>query len=519
MKNSTRKIITLFSVIFTGVMTLSLSGCLNTIDELTHEHTFSTSWTSDENSHWHEATCGHNVKGNEAAHTFGNWVVDKNATETETGLKHHNCTVCNYKEEQVIPVKSTETTDAWTIMLYICGSDLESGTTNGRLNALATEDIKEILSVNGQPDDVNIIIETGGAKKWSSRYGISSTKLERWHVANRQLVKDTSLTYASMGEVSTFQSFLEWGLTNYPAEKTAVILWNHGGALTGVCFDEKKDNDCLMASEIDTAFSNVFKKLDIEDKLEFIGYDACLMQVQDIAELNSKYFNYMVGSQESEAGDGWKYDEWVDDLYAKRDTTVILKAICDEFIEAYDELYGAAGFANDQTQSYLDLSKMANYKAKFEEFASSMTSIVKKSSFNNTIKKAKNYGDTYMDAEEHDYYIDSLGYDYEMFDEVIEDGETYYLLHGYYDFAVFDVKDFLNKVKASTLGADATKINAVLEALDEVICYNKIGNEAGNSCGLSLVCPVDEWSAENCYGEDETNFTVWQSITTTSRNY
>ena len=485
-----------------------------------HQHTFSSEWTSDSSTHWHEATCGHDVKGSEAAHIFGAWVIDTEATETAEGLKHRNCTVCNYKEEETIPVKTPTTADAWTVMIYLCGSDLESGDDGyGGIAALATEDLKEILSVSNQPDDVNIIVETGGAKKWSSKYGISSKKLERWHVANKKLVKDDSLTYAGMGKTTTFQSFLEWGLTEYPAEKVGVILWNHGGAMGGVCYDENDGDDSLSASEIDTAFNNVFDKYNIEDKFEFIGYDACLMQVQDIAEINSQYFKYMVGSEESEAGDGWRYDYWVDDLYAKKDTDVILKAICDGFIDAYDELYGKQGYANDQTQSYLDLSKMANYKAKFEEFASTMSSIVKKSSFNTFIKKVKNYGDTYMNKSDYQYYLE-LGYSADMFDKVVEDGQTYYLLHGYYDFAVFDAKDFFTKLKASTLGADTAKINAALNALEEVICYNRIGDDAGKSYGLSLVCPVDEYSATNCYPEDDTNFTTWQSIvTSSSRNY
>ena len=202
-----------------------------------------------------------------------------------------------------------QTKDAWTIMIYMCGSDLES------TNKLATSDIKEILSKSGQPDDVNIIIETGGAKSWATTYGISKSSLERWHVENRKLVKDASITKANMGLTSTFQSFLEWGLTEYPAEKTGVILWNHGGAMRGVCYDENYSDDNLLNSEVKTALANAFTKTGQNEKLEFIGYDACLMQVQDVAEFNSQYFNYMIASQESESGYGWDYDTWVDDLY------------------------------------------------------------------------------------------------------------------------------------------------------------------------------------------------------------
>ena len=46
--------------------------------------------------------------------------------------------------------------DDHTVLIYLCGADLESK------NSLATGDIQEILKVSGQPDDVNIVIETGG---------------------------------------------------------------------------------------------------------------------------------------------------------------------------------------------------------------------------------------------------------------------------------------------------------------------------------------------------------------------
>ena len=140
-------------------------------------------------------------------------------------------------EEIVEPAK-----DAWTIMIYMCGSDLESQ------YGFASEDIKEILSVENQPDDVNIIIETGGCKRWKS-YNISNRKLSRYHIENNKLVLDTTLKNASMGEKSTFESFLTWGLESYPAEKTGLIIWNHGGALSGACYDDNYNGDTLLNSE------------------------------------------------------------------------------------------------------------------------------------------------------------------------------------------------------------------------------------------------------------------------------
>ena len=68
-----------------------------------HVHTFGTSWDHDENMHWHDATCGHNVRGNEEPHSYGDWVTVTAATETQNGTKRKTCQTCGYYVEQSIP--------------------------------------------------------------------------------------------------------------------------------------------------------------------------------------------------------------------------------------------------------------------------------------------------------------------------------------------------------------------------------------------------------------------------------
>ncbi len=50
-------------------------------------------WLSDDNTHWHECTCGEKI--DETAHAF-EWVIDKAPTATEAGSKHQQCTVCGH---------------------------------------------------------------------------------------------------------------------------------------------------------------------------------------------------------------------------------------------------------------------------------------------------------------------------------------------------------------------------------------------------------------------------------------
>lgn len=348
--------------------------------------------------------------------------------------------------------------DAWTIMIYMCGSDLESE------NGLASMDLDEIKTVNNQPSDVNIIIEAGGSSSWNSSYSsfIDAQKLNRFHLRNKNYVKDEQINIANMGESGTFQSFLEWGLTEYPAEKTGVILWNHGGGLYGACYDENANDDSLDNAEVKQALNNAFSNTGTS-KLEWIGYDCCLMQTQEVADFNVPYFNYMVASQESESGYGWDYDTWLDDLYTGESTETILTAIVDGFIadnggvNATGGYYQGQYYPADQTLSFLNLNYFSAYKTAWEAMAGQLKNKLssKGSSgfLTNVLGKTKYFG----------------GSDYDYF-------------------SVFDVKHFLTLLSNnSTYNPGSTYINNCISAFNNLVVHNVAQNEAAHDAnGLSF---------------------------------
>ena len=72
-----------------------------------HTHNYGTDWKYDSTNHWHECSCGD--KSDLTAHSF-KWLVDKEATATEKGAKHEECTVCGYKKAAVeIPATGSAT--------------------------------------------------------------------------------------------------------------------------------------------------------------------------------------------------------------------------------------------------------------------------------------------------------------------------------------------------------------------------------------------------------------------------
>ncbi|MBO4856829.1 MAG: Ig-like domain-containing protein [Bacilli bacterium] len=365
--------------------------------------------------------------------------------------------------------------DDYTIMIYMCGADLESD------SGLATGDLAEIFNVTGQPDGVNIIVETGGATSWKN-YNISANYLTRYHVANQGLVKDTQLTKASMGLQSTFQSFLEWGMTEYPAKKTGVIMWNHGGALDGCCFDENFNDDPITNDEANAAYAAAFSNVNRTENLEWIGYDACLMAVQDVAEFNSHYFNYMVCSQETEGGYGWDYDGgWLKNLYNNPTgitTSNLLTQICTTFI---------ADNTSESTLSVLDLTKMSAYKTAWETVASELTSIINSSSkwttFKNVVNQCKKFG----------YYSDYSQY------------------NGGYVYDVFDAQDLITKCQSNSTYSSCSW-SALQTAFNNLVVCSKYTSDYSGSHGLNFFCPISGINSSSYYSTSVTNFTTWRTL-------
>lgn len=72
-------------------------------------HSYRTDWSHDRSKHWKECDCG--AKTEEAVHTF-TWVTDKEATATEAGERHEECSICGYAKESVATPEPSATPTA-----------------------------------------------------------------------------------------------------------------------------------------------------------------------------------------------------------------------------------------------------------------------------------------------------------------------------------------------------------------------------------------------------------------------
>lgn len=108
--------------------------------------------------------------------------------------------------------------DVATIMIYLCGTDLESK------SGMATSDLKEIINAQVS-EKVNIIVETGGTMKWRNS-AISSNTNQRFKVTQDGLqVLEKDLGKRSMVDPNTLADFIRYCKNSFPADRYILIMW------------------------------------------------------------------------------------------------------------------------------------------------------------------------------------------------------------------------------------------------------------------------------------------------------
>lgn len=218
--------------------------------------------------------------------------------------------------------------DTATIMVYLCGTDLESR------SGMGTADLQEMLNARFG-GSVNLLVYTGGCKGWKNNVVSSSTN-QIWQVEDGQLVKRAdNLGSVSMTDPKVLSGYIQWCAKNYPASRYGLILWDHGGgSVSGYGYDEKfASSGSMSLAGLDSALKNAGVKFD------FIGFDACLMATAETALTLTQYADYLIASEETEPGVGWYYTDWLTAFgqNTSMPTIELGKRIVDSFVDTCAE--------------------------------------------------------------------------------------------------------------------------------------------------------------------------------------
>ena len=251
--------------------------------------------------------------------------------------------------------------DTVTVMIYMCGTDLESK------YGMASSDMEEIRAAS-YGSNVNVIVYTGGCKGWKNS-GISSSVNQIYQIKDGQYYRlvdnDGS---APMTDPDNLSNFIKFCAKNFPANRNDLILWDHGGgSVSGYGYDEK---NAKFGSMDLTGVNKALKNGGV--KFDFIGFDACLMATAETALMLNEHADYLIASEETEPGIGWYYTNWVTKLgqNTSAPTLEIGKNIVDDFVSEC----GKKCRGQKTTLSVIDLAEFANtVPSKLSAFAKSVS--------------------------------------------------------------------------------------------------------------------------------------------------
>ena len=335
--------------------------------------------------------------------------------------------------------------DKVTVMVYLCGTDLESK------KGMASADLREMAQAQ-LGSNVDVIVYTGGCNAWKTK-GISNTAHQIYAIEDGglRLLNKSAATNKAMTDPSALSGFIRWTAKNYPANRNILIMWDHGGgSVSGFGYDETKTNAGSMT------LSSMAKALkDGGVTFDFIGFDACLMATVETALTMAPYADYLIGSEETEPGIGWYHTRWLTELGSNPaiDTPSLGKIIADDFVQTCAQQCRG----QKTTLSVTDLAELsANVPDELTAFAKSTADAITGGGYE-TVSKAR--GDTR-------------------------------------EFGTSSKLDQIDLVHLSLL-LDTAESRALANALLGAVKYNKVGGGVTDAYGLAAYFPYRSASRVN----------------------
>jgi hypothetical protein len=285
-------------------------------------------------------------------------------------------------------------TRSWTVLVWMAGDN--------NLENFALKDLAELKRV-GSNDAVAIAVQLDRMEDNRTRRYV----VRKGGKAEDDQVKDLGAT--NTGDPAVATEFFSWGIEKFPSERVLAVMWNHGsgldetdmyarrrssrkagsgkataGASRGASaapvsrrrvkdVTAKRFRRALFSTTVDAALhdrgiayddtaadflDNAELKKVLDDvksrtgkRIDLLGFDACLMNMIEVAFQCRDVADCIVGSQELEPGNGWPYDKVLADLVANpaMGAADLGKAVVKRYLESYDD--------DTITQSVLDMSR------------------------------------------------------------------------------------------------------------------------------------------------------------------
>lgn len=285
--------------------------------------------------------------------------------------------------------------DSWTVMTYMIAD------TN--LEYFQMADMREQEAVGSRPG-FNLVAMVDRADGYSDEAVlgmddfVGGKYIEVKVQGNSEVREDLGDT--NTGDPEVLADFLAWAIKEYPAANYALILNDHGSSWPGVGGDEGSDHDRLTLDEMQQGISAGLEAGGL-DKLDLVGFDACLMATYETAVTLAPLADRMLSSEELEPGYGWDYTTLET---AARGGTV--DEVASAIIKGFDEQSLAEGEAQ-VTLSNIDLTKMGQVEEAVDAFAAAMTEDIDdlQSTIGRSLAQSLGFGAT----PDYNFYMTDLG--------------------------------------------------------------------------------------------------------------
>jgi len=354
----------------------------------------------------------------------------------------------------------------WTFMVYMAGDN--------NLDGAALRDIAEMARA-GSTKEVNILVQLDR---------IEDNLTRRFRITQGGGFKTDcieSFGDTNTGDPKILYDFVKWAADNHPADRYALILWNHGSGWwedarsraagpaekkprrqlfkhtfpqehRSICYDDTSGGDALDNRELRVVLAGICVLLG--RKIDLLGMDACLMNMVEVAYQLRDSVNVIVGSEIEEPFDGWPYTEILTRLTVRprQDAAALARWIVKSYLLSYK------GKDETVTQSAIDVGRIEEMKARVNALSETLLAALETDA--KLIEAAWNKSPRFYD----DNYIDLVGF-----------------------------ARNLRKKAGAELRAKADDLIAALKPGKgrTILGQGKIGREVRGTCGLSIYFPGD----------------------------
>jgi len=293
----------------------------------------------------------------------------------------------------------------WTFMVYLDADIMQNGTENASI-----EIFLRLANVSSS-SQVNIVVQMDRIPGYDSRYG-DWTNCTRFNVSQGMTPTPGNaildLGEVNMGHPDTLKDFVNWTISNFPANYYSLVLWDHGAGCIGLCFDFFNETgpippfDYLSLPELSQALSGLPAVMDL------VFLDACSMSMTEVAYQIKDCANVlvspeglgiaMVGSRAA------PYDDYLSSLISN--PLLLPKAFATDVVTKYINWCTNIDAIDNATMSATDLTEITSLTATIDDFALRLKE--KEILYHEQISLARNLTEGYIGpfGNQCGYYVD-----------------------------------------------------------------------------------------------------------------